>query len=150
MWSNKFETDRLVHSYYDMGADNFKAFNKYIIDRNATPISLNSTHQMLEQRKEFESMQDSAKIAAQNLLLYMCENAGNLVKAKISEQTINSNQSFSQKEMELPDVSDEGSKQESKVTTAGDLQYEYSVPDKLLSNSQVFMLHYLDNLAAFA
>lgn len=63
MWSNDFDNG-LVHTYYDMGEQNFKDFNKYIIDKNALPISLNSSQQMLEKRKQFESMQDAAKTAS--------------------------------------------------------------------------------------
>lgn len=51
MWSNRWG-ERLTHQYYDMGEKSFNDFVEYIRNRAAVPISLHSTHQILQKRQQ--------------------------------------------------------------------------------------------------
>ena len=49
MFSNK--KDPLTFSFFELGDDNFRKFVGYMQEKNALPISLNATKQLLAERK---------------------------------------------------------------------------------------------------
>ena len=71
--------DELTRQFFALGESNFHRFIDYINERDALPISLNVTRQLLELRKQKIIAMHQAKLASQQITSYLSDIAAELV-----------------------------------------------------------------------
>ena len=99
-------------------------------------------------------MQDAAKASSQRLAKYMCQNAAAIIDAMHNANSINGMGNYGKDELAIPDTDEELALKATEervyprvLVEVTKLREESSTPH--LANSQLFIVHYLDNLLAF-
>ena len=67
-----------------MGEENFKLFINFINEKDALPISLNSTQILLKQRKLMQNMITSSKEKFKQIMSALIDIAGLIVEAQVT------------------------------------------------------------------